>query len=97
VGVTKRALGRAHDRAYASLFTVFVACANRVGYEDGLHFWGGCTEYDPNGELLIKGSYYQEDLVVTQIDLNQLHQTRSRFPLLRDERTALVMRYDLDN
>ena len=80
------------NRAYASLFTAFVAHANRVGYEDGLNFWGGSTVFDPNGELLVKAPYHQEALTVIQIDLNQLHRTRARLPLLRDERTALVMR-----
>lgn len=80
------------NRAYASLFTTFVAHANRVGYEDGLNFWGGSTVFDPNGELLVKGPYQEEALTLAEIDLNQLHRTRTRLPLLRDERTALVMR-----
>jgi len=80
------------NRAYASLFTTFVAHANRVGYEDGLNFWGGSTLYDPNGTLLAKGPYHQEALVLAEIDLNQMHRTRARLPLLRDERTALMMR-----
>jgi predicted amidohydrolase len=80
------------NRAYASLFTTFVVHANRVGYEDGLNFWGGSTAFDPNGELMVKAPYHEEALVVTEIDLNQLHRTRARLPLLRDERTALVMR-----
>ena len=80
------------NRAYASLFTVFVAHANRVGYEDGLNFWGGSTVYDPNGNLLKKGPYHEEALSLVEIDLNQLHRTRARLPLLRDERTSLVRR-----
>jgi predicted amidohydrolase len=80
------------NRAYASLFTTFVAHANRVGYEDGLNFWGGSTLFDPNGELLAQGPYQQEALTVADVDLNQLHRTRARLPLLRDERTALVQR-----
>ncbi len=80
------------NRAYASLFTAFVAHSNRVGYEDGLNFWGGSTVFDPNGELLVQAPYHQEALVLTEIDLNQLHRTRARLPLLRDERTALMMR-----
>lgn len=80
------------NRAYASLFTAFVAHANRVGFEDGLNFWGGSTLYDPNGGLLAKGPYHQEALVLAEIDLNQLHRTRARLPLLRDERSALMMR-----
>jgi predicted amidohydrolase len=80
------------NRAYASLFTSFVAHANRVGYEDGLNFWGGSTLFDPNGELLVKGPYHLEGLTFAQIDLNQLHRTRARLPLLRDERTSMVQR-----
>jgi len=80
------------NRAYASLFTCFVAHVNRVGYEDGLYFWGGSTVFDPNGELIANGPYHQEALTLAEVDLNQLHRTRARLPLLRDERTALVMR-----
>lgn len=80
------------NQAYASLFTAFVAHSNRVGYEDGLNFWGGSTVFDPDGNELIKAPYHQEGLVIAEIDLNQLHRTRARLPLLRDERTALVQR-----
>lgn len=80
------------NRAYASLFTSFVAHANRVGYEDGLNFWGGSTIFDPNGEMIVKGPYHEESLTLAQIDLNQLHRSRARLPLLRDERTGLTMR-----
>ena len=80
------------NQGYASLFTAFVAHANRIGYEDGLNFWGGSTLFDPNGELLAKGPYHTEALTLAEMDLNQLHRTRARLPLLRDERTALVMR-----
>jgi predicted amidohydrolase len=80
------------QQMYASLFTVFTAHTNRVGFEDGLNFWGGATAFDPSGELLAKGPYFQESLVMAEIDLNQLHRTRARLPLLRDERTALVLR-----
>jgi len=80
------------NRAYASLFTIFVAHANRVGYEDGLHFWGGSTLFDPNGARLAKAPYGKEGLTLCEVDLNQLHRTRARLPLLRDERSALVRR-----
>ena len=48
------------NRAYASLFTAFVAHSNRVGFEDGLHFWGGSTVFDPNGELVAQGPTKQK-------------------------------------
>ena len=80
------------NRAYASLFTTFVAHTNRVGFEDGLNFWGGSTVFDPNGDLLAQAPYFEEALTLAEIDLNQLHRTRARLPLLRDERTGLVQR-----
>lgn len=76
--------------AYASMFTSFVVHSNRVGFEDGLLFWGGATVNDPNGELLARGPYFEEALTVVELDLNQLRRTRARLPLLRDERTNLV-------
>jgi predicted amidohydrolase len=78
------------NRAYASLFTSFVVHSNRVGFEDGLNFWGGSTVYDPNGNLVARCPYHEEALSVTEIDLNQLQRTRARLPLLRDERVALT-------
>jgi len=80
------------NRGYASLFTAFIAHTNRVGFEDGLNFWGGAAVYDPNGNIVAHGPYHEEALTISEIDLNQLHRTRARLPLLRDERTALVQR-----
>ncbi len=80
------------NQAYASLFTSYVIHCNRVGYEDGKNFWGGSSIVDPDGEFLTRGLYFEERLIVQTIDLNQLHRTRSRLPLLRDERPDLVQR-----
>lgn len=78
------------NQAYASLFTTYVIHTNRVGYEDGLHFWGGATAFDPTGQMLVRGPYHEPALTLVQLDLAQLHRTRTRLPLLRDERTALM-------
>lgn len=78
------------NRSYANLFTSFVAHSNRVGFEDGLNFWGGATVFDPNGERIAQGPYFEEALTLATLDLDQLHRTRARLPLLRDERTHLI-------
>ena len=80
------------NRAYGSLFTDFIIHCNRVGYEDGLNFWGGSTITDPDGEVIAAGPLHEEALIVHTIDLGQLRRTRSRLPLLRDERTGLMAR-----
>lgn len=78
------------NKAYANLFTNFVVHCNRVGYEDGLNFWGASTLYDPNGDLIVRAPYHKESLTYAELDLNQLRRTRARLPLLRDERPELV-------
>jgi predicted amidohydrolase len=80
------------NQAYASLFTSFVASTNRVGYEDGINFWGGATVYSPDGSLIEKGPYQEEAMAVVEIDLSQLQNIRTRLPLLRDERPEVVAR-----
>ena len=79
-------------QAYGSTFTNYVMMCNRVGYEDGKNFWGGSLVVNPEGEFMTHGHYFEETLITQEIDLNQLHRTRSRMPLLRDERPLLVQR-----
>lgn len=79
-------------QAYASAFTAYVLHVNRVGYEDGKNYWGGSGIVNPDGEFLTRGQYFDEALIVQEIDLNQIHRTRSQLPLLRDERPHLVQR-----
>jgi len=96
-GVTDEQLGSAKwvetiNQTYAGLFTCFVAHTNRVGFEDGLNFWGGSTVFDPDGKLVVKAQNDIETLTYAHLDLAQLRRTRSRLPLLRDERPEIVLR-----
>jgi predicted amidohydrolase len=96
-GVTEETLGSAQwvetvNRTYAGLFTTFVAHSNRVGFEDGLNFWGGSTVFDPDGKQIALAPFNEEGLTIAELDLNQLRRTRVRLPLLRDERTDLVLK-----
>jgi NAD+ synthase (glutamine-hydrolysing) len=78
------------NQAYANLFTAFLVHSNRVGFEDGLNFWGGATVFEPGGERIAHGPYFEEALVMADLDLAQLRRIRGRLPLLRDERPELV-------
>jgi predicted amidohydrolase len=80
------------NQAYGSIFSNYVVHCNRVGYEDGKNFWGGSSIVDPDGEFVTHGCYFDETLITQKIDLNQIHRTRSRLPLLRDERPDLMRR-----
>lgn len=95
-GVTEEVLGSAQwvetvTKTYAGLFTTFVLHANRVGFEDGLNFWGTSTAFDPDGKLIAQAQYDEEGLTFAELDLAQLRRTRARLPLLRDERPEILL------
>lgn len=80
------------NRAYAETFSVFVVYANRVGFEDGVGFWGGSEILDPFGRRLAKGKYYEEDFITAELSLDAIRRKRIASPLLRDENIDLTIR-----
>ena len=79
------------NRVYAETFGVFVIYANRVGFEDGVGFWGGSEVIDPFGQCIAKGRYYEEDFVTADISLDVARRKRVAAPLLRDEDIDLTI------
>jgi NAD+ synthase (glutamine-hydrolysing) len=80
------------NRMYAQFFTSFVIFCNRVGYEDGINFWGGSEIIGPDGECLAKAPYFEEALVCGELDPSALRRVRINLPLLRDEKLELTVR-----
>ena len=77
---------------YAINHSVFFFFANRVGVEDGVTFWGGSEILNPFGEMVAKGSYFDEELIVGEIDFDLVRRARIKSPLLRDERIDFSLR-----
>ena len=69
--------------------TVFLAYVNLVGVENGLQFWGGSRIITPDGNILTKAKYNEEDIVVGTIDYGDLERTETFVPTLRDLRPEL--------
>jgi len=76
---------------YAQTFALFVVYANRVGFEDGVGFWGGSEIVEPAGARVCKGRYYEEDLIVGEVNLKSARRQRVISPLLRDENLDLTI------
>jgi predicted amidohydrolase len=76
---------------YAQAFSLFVVYANRVGFEDGVGFWGGSSIVDPRGAALAKARYYDPDLAVAEVNLKRARQGRVVSPMLRDENLDLTI------
>jgi len=79
------------NRAYVETFGVFLVYANRVGFEDGVGFWGGSEILDPFGQRLAKGKYYEEDFITARLSLDAVRRKRIASPLLRDEDISLTI------
>ena len=77
-------------RTYAQLFTAYVVYCNRVGYEDGINFWGGSRVVDPEGHLVGEPAGRDEALLLHRLDLAALRRARIANPMLRDERHDIV-------
>jgi predicted amidohydrolase len=79
------------NQAYAETFSLFLVYANRVGFEDGVGFWGGSEILDPFGRRLAKGRYYEEDFITAELSLDAVRRKRVASPLLRDEDVDLTI------
>jgi NAD+ synthase (glutamine-hydrolysing) len=79
-------------RTLAQFFTSFVTLVNRVGYEDGVSFFGASLSVGPSGQVLAQANDLDEDLVLAELDAARLRRERVNYPLLRDERPDLTLR-----
>jgi predicted amidohydrolase len=74
---------------------MFLSCrvlfCNRVGYEDGVNFWGGSELVTPGGESIARGKLLEEDLVIAAVEEGALRRERICAPLLRDENLSLTL------
>ena len=85
------------QRAHAIANGVYVGAVNRVGHEHGdvrgnraegagLEFWGGSFLADPFGRIVAKAAHDKEEILIGEIDLRLLEDTRRNWPFLRDRR-----------
>ncbi len=96
-GEAQRDAWRTIQRAHAIANGVYVAVVNRVGKENGdvmgkvapgagLEFWGGSFLCDPFGRMIAEASHAREEILLGEIDLKLLEETRRNWPFLRDRR-----------
>ena len=85
------------QRAHAIANGLYVAAVNRVGHEHGdvlgnraegpgLEFWGGSFLADPFGRVIAKASHTGEEILVGEVDVALIEETRRNWPFLRDRR-----------
>jgi N-carbamoylputrescine amidase len=90
-GVRQHSSWETIQRSHAIANGCYVAVTNRVGHEapdggPGLEFWGQSFVADPAGQIIAKASVDQEEVMVTEIDLDALDTQRTHWPFFRDRR-----------
>jgi predicted amidohydrolase len=95
-GVEGESLGSAKAwQQLTSTTAMFLNCrvlyCNRVGYEDGVNFWGGAEYVKPSGLSAARGKMFEEDLVQIDVMEGDLRRERIFSPMLRDENLFVTM------
>jgi predicted amidohydrolase len=78
-------------KAFAQLLGAVVIVVNRVGFEDGLCFWGGSMAVGPDGRIIVQAPMLDESLTIAAFDPAELRRQRMITPLARDERLLLTI------
>ncbi len=69
-----------------------VLYCNRVGYEDGVNFWGGSESVTPSGIVTERGKILEEDFILARIEEGALRRERIFSPMMRDESLHVTIR-----
>ena len=96
VTVEERLGSTAAWQKLTSTTAMFLNCrvlyCNRVGYEDGVNFWGGSEAVDPSGSVIARGQILEEDFVLAQLEEGALRRERIFSPMMRDENLFVTMK-----
>ncbi|WZO96858.1 nitrilase-related carbon-nitrogen hydrolase [Isosphaeraceae bacterium EP7] len=75
---------------YSTFLSVPVAFANRVGFEEGVGFWGGSRILGPGGQTLAVAPELEPAFISAIVDHRETRKQRILAPLARDERLELT-------
>ncbi len=78
-------------RTFSQLIGALVIIVNRVGFEDGLCFFGNSLVVGPDGRVLAQAPQFDECLTIVRCDLADLRRQRLITPLGRDEQLLLTI------
>jgi len=71
---------------HASMNGVYVAAVNRVGKEKDIDFWGSSFVADPFGEVVARASSTKDEVLVVEIDLSKVANSKEGWGFLRNRK-----------
>jgi predicted amidohydrolase len=95
-GVSGHTIGTAETydhftKAVAQMVGAVVVLVNRVGFEDGLCFWGGSRTVGPDGQVLAQAPLLDEAIAVAEFDPREIRRQQIITPLGRDQRLLVTI------
>lgn len=66
---------------FARLSSNFVLFSNRVGFEDGVGFFGNSLCVNPSGSIIKEAGLFKEEMIVADIDLKENRRAKEIMPL----------------
>lgn len=82
-------LWKLEQPAHAAANGYFMGCINRVGEEkpwDLGRFYGTSYHVDPRGQIIDQASEYDDELLISEFDLDLIDEVRSTWQFFRDRR-----------
>lgn len=81
-----------HHRTYARILSTYFVFSNRVGFEDGINFWGGSEIVDPFGNVLSAAKLFDEDMIYADINFEEVKRARHQARHFLDEDIDLTVK-----
>ena len=76
------------QRGHAIANNVFVCTVNRIGKEQEILFWGKSFVSDPFGRILQRAGIKQEEVIIQDIDLSEIHRLRKSWGFMQNRRPS---------
>lgn len=84
------AVNSEQHKSFARLLSIYLAFVNRVGFEDGVNFWGGSEIVSPHGDSIATAKLFDEELIRAEIDIAEVERARLFARHFLDEDPSLV-------
>ncbi|MEO8665390.1 MAG: nitrilase-related carbon-nitrogen hydrolase [Ignavibacteria bacterium] len=79
-------------RSFARILSSYFIFSNRVGFEDGINFWGGSEVIDPFGNVIASAKLFDEDIIYADVNLEEVRRARHQARHFLDEDLDLTIR-----
>ncbi len=78
--------------SYARILSSYFVFCNRIGFEDGINFWGGSEIVDPFGNVIAAAKLFEEDMIYADINFEEVRRARHQARHFLDEDLDLTIR-----